>query len=237
MFTSSDTELQHRLSDALARVIVLRAELNDDATLGQRWHAVKEFQSRRLAATYADLLASDRYRAPCEFFLEELYGAKDFEQRDEEALRVVPKLAKMLPTRALETLVLAVDLDEMSERFDSGVARRVALPVTSESYAAAYRKVGSEAERERQIAAVSEIGRALDRLARIPMLSAMLHMMKAPAEMWGLSHLHHFLQRGFDAFAGMRGASEFLTTIARRESAINRRLFAGDADPFRPVDS
>ena len=236
MFSSSDTELQQRLGDALARVIALRAELNDDAPLRQRWHAVKEFQSRRLAATYADLLASDRYRAPCEFFLEELYGAKDFEQRDEEALRVVPKLAKMLPTRAVETLLLAVDLDEMSERFDSGVAREVALPVTSASYAAAYRMVGSVAERERQIDAVSEIGRALDKLARIPMLSAMLHMMKAPAEMWGLSHLHHFLQRGFDAFVDMRGASDFLATISRRESTINRRLFAGEADPFRPVD-
>jgi len=236
MFSSSDTELQQRLGDALARVIELRAELSGDAPLRQRWHAVKEFQSRRLAATYADLLASDRYRAPCEIFLEELYGAKDFEQRDEEALRVVPKLAKMLPTRAVETLLLAVDLDEMSERFDSGLAREVALPVTPANYAAAYRNVGSVAERERQIDAVSEIGRALDKLARIPMLSAMLHMMKAPAEMWGLSHLHHFLQRGFDAFVDMRGASDFLATISRRESTINRRLFAGEADPFRPVD-
>jgi hypothetical protein len=236
MFSSSDTELQQRLSDALGRVIALRAELSDNASLRQRWHVVKQFQSQRLAATYADLLASDRYRAPCAFFLEELYGAKDFEQRDAEALRVVPKLALMLPTRAVETLLLAVDLDEMSERFDSGLARRVELPVTPETYAAAYRKVGSEADRERQIAAVSKIGRALDKLARIPMLSGMLHMMKAPAEMWGLSHLHHFLQRGFDAFAGMRGASEFLATVERRESAINCRLFAGEADPFRPVD-
>ena len=64
----------------------------------------------------------------------------------------------------------------------------------------------------------------------------MLHMMKGPAEMWGLSHLHHFLQRGFDAFAGMGGARDFLATIRRRESTINQRLFARDPDPFRPVD-
>jgi hypothetical protein len=54
--------------------------------------------------------------------------------------------------------------------------------------------------------------------------------------MWGLSHLHHFLQRGFDAFAGMGGAREFLATIRRRESEVNRRLFARDPDPFRAVD-
>jgi hypothetical protein len=142
----------------------------------------------------------------------------------------------MLPARAVETLLLAVQLDEMSERFDSELANRLRLPVTAAGYAAAYPEVGTAAERERQIELVDEIGLALDKLARIPMLSTMLHMMKGPAEMWGLSHLHHFLQRGFDAFSGMRGAREFLATIRRRESEINRRLFARDPDPFRPVD-
>lgn len=236
MFGGADTDLQNRLADALAAVMALRGQLAADPRLSQRWRAVKQFQADRLRATYPDLLASARYSEPCEFFLEELYGARDFDQRDAEAQRVVPKLAKMLPARAVETLLLAVQLDEMSERFDSELARRVDVPVTAASYAAAYPNVASEAERERQIEIVDEIGKALDRLARIPMLSAMLHMMKGPAEMWGLSHLHHFLQRGFDAFAGMGGASDFLATIRRRESVVNRRLFAGDPEPFRPVD-
>jgi hypothetical protein len=233
MFGGADSELQQRLIDALSAVITLRARLAADPRLAERWRAVKQFQAERLRRTYADLLASDRYREPCEFFLDELYGARDFDQRDAEARRVVPKLAKMLPARAVETLLLAVQLDELSERFDSELASKVALPVTAAGYAAAYRRVGSEAERERQIELVDDIGRALDKLARIPMLSTMLHMMKGPAEIWGLSHLHHFLQRGFDAFSAMRGAREFLATIRRRESAINRRLFAGDAEPFR----
>jgi hypothetical protein len=236
MFGAADTDLQNRLAMALDAVKTLRGELAADPQLSTRWRAVKQFQADRLRATYPDLLASDRYREPCEFFLDELYGAHDFDQRDAEARRVVPKLAKMLPTRALETLLLAVQLDEMSERFDSEMARSIALPVTAASYAGVYPTVASEAERERQIEVVDEIGRALDKLARFPMLSSMLHMMKGPAEMWGLSHLHHFLQRGFDAFAGMGGAREFLATIRRRESAVNHRLFARDPEPFRPVD-
>jgi hypothetical protein len=236
MFGGADTDLQNRLASALDTVMSMRARLAADAQLSRRWRAVKQFQADRLRATYPDLLASDRYREPCEFFLEELYGAHDFDRRDAEAQRVVPKLAKMLPARAVETLLLAVQLDEMSERFDSQLAALLDLPVTAPAYAAAYPNVGSEAERERQIELVDEIGKALDRLARIPMLSAMLHMMRGPAEMWGLSHLHHFLQRGFDAFSGMGGARDFLATIRRRESAINRRLFARDPAPFRPVD-
>lgn len=236
MFGGADTDLQNRLTGALDAVMSLRGQLAADPQLSRRWRSVKQFQAERLRATYRDLLATERYREPCEFFLDELYGAHDFDRRDAEAQRVVPKLAKMLPARAVETLLLAVQLDEMSERFDSELARKLAVPVTAASYAAAYPTVGSEAERERQIELVDEIGQALDKLARIPMLSTMLHMMKGPAEMWGLSHLHHFLQRGFDAFSGMRGAREFLATIRRRESTINRRLFAGEPDPFRPVD-
>ncbi len=236
MFGAADTDLQNRLAQALDAVMTLRGQLAADAQLSRRWRAVKQFQADRLRATYPDLLASDRYREPCEFFLQELYGAQDFDRRDAEAQRVVPTLAKMLPRRALETLLLAVQLDEMSERFDSEMGRKITLPVTASNYAEVYPTVASEAERERQIEVVDDIGKALDKLARYPMLSTMLHMMKGPAEMWGLSHLHHFLQRGFDAFVAMGGATEFLATIRRRESAVNHRLFAREPDPFRPVD-
>jgi hypothetical protein len=236
VFGTATPATQKKLTDALGRVIDLRARLHADAELGARWLAVKHFQSERLARTYSDLLASDRYRESCEFFLEELYGARDFEQRDAEAQKVVPRLARMLPARAIETLLLAVELDELSEDLDAGVARVVRTPVSVQRYAEAYREVGNEKQREHQIELVHEIGRALDRLARIPMLAPMLGMMKGPAEAWGYGHLHHFLYRGFHAFAAMGGAGEFLGTIKRRELAINTRLFAGEPDPFRPVD-
>lgn len=236
VFGTASPATQKKLTDALGRVIGLRARFHSDTDLKRRWLAVKEWQSERLASTYADLLASKRYRESCEFFLEELYGARDFEQRDQEAHRVVPKLARMLPARAIETLLKAVELDELSEDFDVDLARRVEMPITAARYAEAYRQVGSRGEREHQVELVHEIGRTLDRLARIPMLAPMLAMMKGPAEAWGYGHLHHFLHRGFHAFAGMGGADEFLGTIRRRELAINARLFDRDPDPFRAVD-
>ena len=93
MFGAASAATQKKLTDSLGRVIAMRARLHADAVLGARWLAVKRFQSQRLARTYADLLASERYRESCEFFLEELYGPKDFEQRDQEVQRVVPRLA------------------------------------------------------------------------------------------------------------------------------------------------
>ena len=225
-----------KLADALGRVIALRAELETDAQHKKRWLALKQWQIKRLRATYADLLATDRYRAAAEFFLEELYGAQDVDRRDAEAQKVAPKLASLLPARAVNALLLAVQLEEMAERFDIEMARTIELPITEENYAEVYRATGSRTERVEQIELAERIGKALEKLAKVPMLSTMLHMMKAPAAMWRLSHLHRFLQRGFDAFVGMRGAREFLQTTNRRELAINERLFAGDPDPFRPVE-
>ena len=224
-----------RLSEALLRVIALRENFDAHPELALPWKEVKHWQSRRLRRTYPDLFAQPRYRVAGEFFLNEIYGARDFSQRDREALRVVPKLARMLPERAVETLLLAVELDEMSEQLDARVAGKIVLPVDDRSYAAAYVAAGTPAERRAQIEHVERIGRALEKLARVPLLTGMLHLMRAPAEAAGLSHLHHFLQRGFDAFKAMGPAGEFLGTIMRRETALMDRLFAGDPAPFRDL--
>jgi hypothetical protein len=221
---------KERLSAGLAQVIELRRALRADAPLAERWLAVKHWQSSRLARTYPDLLASKRHRPACEFFLDEIYGAKDFESRDQEALRVVPKLALMLPERAVETMALAVELDATSESLDARLARAIRLPVDVEGYARAYRATGTVDERRLQIDTIVRIGLTLEKLARIPLLSVMLHMMRAPAEAAGFGHLHRFLQNGFDAFQFMGPAGEFLRTINERETALMTALFAGRTD-------
>jgi hypothetical protein len=218
---------KQRLAEALTRVIALRRSLQANAAIAERWRAVKRYQAERLARTYADLLNTTRYQAAARFFLEDLYGEKDFEQRDREALRIVPKLAVMLPDRAVETMALAVELDELSEVLDARVAAQLQLPIDDTSYAEAYRRAGTRPERERQIAMVDSIGHTLDRLARMPLLAGMLHLMRGPAEAAGLQHLQQFLMRGFDSFRAMRGAGEFLDIVRERESALMRQIFEG----------
>lgn len=234
--TTAPDSVPARLAAALGRVIALRDQFDAHPELAAPWLEVKRWQSRRLRRTYADLFAQARYAEAGEFFLNELYGAKDFSQRDREALRVVPKLARMLPARAVETLLLAVELDETSEQLDARVASHIVLPVTDASYAAAYFAAGTPSERRAQIEHVDRIGRTLERLARVPLLSGMLHLMRAPAEAAGLSHLHSFLQSGFDAFRAMGSAQEFLDTIFRRETQLMERLFGGDPEPFRDLE-
>lgn len=228
-----------RLRAAVANVTALRGAARADPVLAQDRLLVRAWQADRLARTYPDLLASPRFGPAAAFFLSDLYGPKDFAARDEAVGRIIPTLTRMLPAAALETIALAVELDGLSEALDVQVSRLLrgeqpsahAIEVTERGYAAAYRR-GSKADRERQIELVGRIGSALDRLARKPLIPAALRLMETPARAAGLGALQEFLADGFEAFRNMRGADEFLATIAARETLINDRLFAGTPQPF-----
>lgn len=209
----------------------LRLAAAADTVHGRRRDRLREWQAARLARTHADLLASPLYGVAASFFLDELYGPKDFSERDAEVERILPLMTSMLPVSGLRTLLLAVEVDALSERFDAAMVGALgsALDRTlSESaYAAAYCEVGDRAGRLLQIRLVGETGEALDALARKPFVRGALKMMHGPAHLAGLGELHAFLERGFEAFKSMRDASEFLETIVTRERAIAVALFAG----------
>ena len=128
-------------------------------------------QAARLAQTHADLLGSPRYARAATFFLSDLYGEKDFSERDAEVERILPLMTSMLPVSGLRTLLLAVEVDALSERFDAAMVQvlgdRLDPPTLSEAaYAEAYRAVGDRAGRETQIRLIGETGEALEALAR-----------------------------------------------------------------------
>jgi hypothetical protein len=194
---------------------------------------VKAWQAGRLARTYADLAASVRYAKATGFFLGDLYGAKDFSGRDEAMLRIYPVMVRTLPRGAVQTAALAIEVDALSEELDRRVAAALAAgPVSEDSYAQAYRRAGTRAERARQIELIDAVGRRLDVLVTKPMVYAMLKLMRRPAKFAGLQDLQVFLEKGFEAFRHMGGAEEFLATIAGRETEILNRLFSAQPRPF-----
>jgi hypothetical protein len=194
---------------------------------------LKDWQSRRLARTYAELSAQKRYAKATRFFLEDLYGPKDFSDRDTEMMRIMPVMSRVLPASAVETAALAIELDALSEELDQKVAARLAAgPITDAAYAAAYRNAPERAERERQVDLIDAVGHRLDALVKRPLVERLLGLMRKPARMAGLSDLQDFLERGFAAFKDMDGADEFLAALRARELAILNRLFSGEKDPF-----
>jgi hypothetical protein len=197
--------------------------------LAERVRAVKAYQHRRFAHTYADLLDVPRYAEATRFFLDDLYGPHDFTDRDAQFARVVPALVRLFPGNVVHTVRLLSQLHALSERLDSGMA--TALPteeIDARAYQRAWRATGERGDRLRQIELMLEIGHALDRYTSSLLLGRTLRMMRGPARAAGLSSLQKFLESGFDAFKAMKGASGFLSTIEQRERALVDRLFADE---------
>lgn len=213
----------------LRAVEAQRRRRQADAVLGARVQAVKRFQHARFTRTYVDLLSQPRYGRATRFFLDELYGPHDFAQRDEQFARVVPALVRLFPHEIVATVRCLAELHALSESLDSAMA--MAMPagdLDRAGYVAAWQAVGQVEQRERQIALMLEIGQALDRYTRKPLLRHSLRMMRLLAQAAGLAALQGFLESGFDTFREMRGAEDFLRTVATRERALAAALFAGD---------
>jgi hypothetical protein len=101
------------------------------------------------------------------------------------------------------------------------------------SYAQAYRTVGLPRLRGHQIGLIHRVGQGLGTALRMPKVGSLLRFSRLPAKAAGFGELQGFLERGFDAFAQLGDIDGFLDQIDRSERAISRRLFAGEADPFR----
>jgi hypothetical protein len=224
-------EAARTIRDAVRKVSDLRQSAGSDPLLRQSLGEVKRLQSRRFSGTYADLLHGGTYATPARFFLEELYGERDYTQRDEQFARIAGAIEKLFPAQVGETAARLAQVHALTEDLDLDLARCWLASSGPEAmrYAAAWRAMGREPDRQLQLRAVVDLGHDLARLTRAPGLRTMLRMMRGPATAAGLAALQSFLESGFDTFAGMarqRGAAEtFLQTVTQREQHLLQLLF------------
>ena len=214
----------------LRAVGVERARRANSPALAADVLAIKKYQQRRFAHTYADLLASARHGPAARFFMEELYGPQDFTRRDSQFARVVPALVHVFPQEIVDVVSTLGELHALSEALDTRMGNELpgeAAHVDAASYGAAWRATGGLPRRNKQIALTLKVGTALDLLTRKPLLRTSLRLMRGPAHAAGLKELQKFLEAGFDTFKAMHGATEFLALVDEREKHLVSALFAG----------
>ncbi len=198
--------------------------------LHEKVGALKTYQQRRFALTYADLLASDRYGPAARYFLAELYGPSDFTSRDAQFAAVAPTVAQLFPEDIAATVATLSELHALSETLDSAMGLELeSASVTRAGYIRAWQRVGRAPDRERQVALTLAIADRLDRFTRQPLFRTGLHLMRGPALAAGLSDLQRLLEDGFDTFRALHGADEFIGWVGERERALAAALFAADA--------
>jgi hypothetical protein len=231
-------QASEEIRDALTRVAALRQQASGHTALAKSLQTIKQLQAQRFAATYADLLADPVFAPSARFFLEELYSAQDYSDRDAQFARVAVAIERTFPDAVVATVLSLAQLHRQTEELDMAMAQQWRTEKNSTQarlYLGSWRKVDQRSLRQWQLNTVLEIGQTLGRLTRKPGLRTMLKVMRRPAKLAGLESLQHFLESGFDHFAGMARKPEaiaaFLGTIRTRETTWINQLF--DADPAR----
>ncbi|MDD2919702.1 hypothetical protein [Rhodoferax sp.] len=226
----------NQIRESIARVVALRQEVADQPDLALALHTVKHVQAQRFAGTYQDLFRSASYAACANFFLEELYSAKNFAERDAQFARIAGALQRTFPQQVVATAVALAELHQLTEELDLAMALNWPLQPGlpgEQAYVRAWRAVGRREDRLWQLDTVLHIGQELGQLTRKPGLLLMLKMMRKPAQLAGLGSLQNFLESGFNTFSGLARnngtVDSFLDTVKTRESAWIARLF--DAQP------
>ena len=224
------------IRDAVMHVTQIRQTAAETPGLASAVSAVKQFQARRFAGTYFDLLQSEQYRSAAIYFLQELYSEKDYSQRDTQFGRIAGALERLFPEQVVQTAVSLAQLHRLTEDLDLAMAQhwlRLADQAQVMRYVKAWRCVGRRDERNTQLNTVLSVGHELDRLTRTRGLRMMLKMMRKPAHLAGMGSLQQFLESGFDTFAEMArqgdGARHFLATVREREAALIDGLFDASA--------
>ena len=225
-----------QITEALQHVTELRRAAQGNPALLNALSDVKQLQSRRFAGTYSDLLTQVPYQAAALFFLAELYGDKDYSQRDEQFSKISTGLEHFFVAPLMAAAVSLAQLHSLTESLDMAMAQHwLEDPNTDEAarYVRAWRKVNRRPDRLHQLMKVIELGRVLERITRKPGLQLVLRMMRRPAFLAGLSDLQQFLESGFTAFHAMSQSPEvtayFLDAIQAREFSMITMLFDADA--------
>lgn len=235
--TPSSRDAAHLLTN-LSKAAPGKRQIVEAEGLSPEIVQLRTWQTERLTHTYADLLASKRYRPASLFFLNDIYGPQDFSQRNADLERFHQGVSRVLPERAVSILTDAVTLYQLSERLDYDMARvlfhdlGVGETITAEKYGEAYRMLDNRADRLRQIELVDQIGHGVDKLIKIPFIGATLKVAHTPANLAGWGELQGFLERGYAAFKHMKDVNGFLRPVVERETRILEALYSGADDPF-----
>ena len=229
-------------SDRLARLMGRHQALHDPAVEPRNqspWLAeLRRWQSARPKRSYGRFLHHPRRRPAAGFFLTDVYGERDFSRRDSDIARVLPMMRRLLPDKLLGTVADAIELGVGTQtlaRSMDDVRQRLALRrrrLDEALYAEAYRQVGDQAARARQIALIGKVGRGFGKALKLPGVAALLAFSRGPAKLAGLSELQGFLERGFGAFETLGDVEDFIREIELEESGLSQRLFAGAPAAF-----
>jgi hypothetical protein len=191
--------------------------------------ALQVFQSNRLRRDFCDLAAIKMYEPVGEFFFNELYGPRDFSQRDNDArrlqhfLHIVPGVHLTDIEEILELISITADLDDDLTRLL--IAGGAPINFDEQLYEHFYRQADNYAERDRQLSLIRNCLLNVYRLSRSHLLGMGLESSGLLARLAGFEAGHTFLLQGYRALRDVSEIDHFAITIYNRERERLDRIF------------
>lgn len=190
---------------------------------------LQRLQSQRLRRDHADLAAEPQYHRIAEFFFEEIYGPRDFSDRDEQARRL-HHFVGLAPGVVIRDVEQVLDLLDITNQLDEQVVARLAetgAPADFDEalYEQAYREVDAYEARRRQLALVRDALYNVYKLARRPLMDVVLHRTQGLAQAMGMADIHRFLLVGYESIKPVRDIHRFVETICVREESRLDRIY------------
>jgi hypothetical protein len=191
--------------------------------------ALQIFQSSRLRRDYRDLAEIEQYKQVGEFFFTEIYGPRDFSERDNGARRL-QQFLHLVPGVVAEDVEQVLELLELTNQLDTQLAQLLIdggapLHFSEEEYETAYRQQENYDERLTQLNLIDQSLRNVFRLSHIGLLGAALRRTKLVARLAGIEAIHQFLLRGYEALRVVTDIEQFARTIYERELERLDRIY------------
>lgn len=198
-------------------------------TLKQYRLALQIFQSNRLRRDYSDLAAIPQYEPVGEFFFTEMYGPRDFSDRNAGA-RKIQHFLHILPGVRLRDIEEVLDLLDLTVRLDDGLAqlmisRDTGVDFDEATYEQIYREADNYDERFRQLELIRKSLYNVFHLSRSQLLGIGLHRSRLVARLAGIEAAHTFLVKGYDALHGVTDIDLFAHTVYDRELLRLNRIY------------
>ncbi len=194
---------------------------------------LQTFQSDRLRRDHADLAAEPQFRDIAEFFFAEIYGPRDFTNRDAQARRL-HAIVGYLPGVALKDVESVLQLLELTQRLDDTLLAALRQlghdgdALDAATYDCAYRLADNYDRRVEQLELIRASMYRVHDLTMRPLFGAALARVQPIAQLAGLGEIVHFLALGYRAVKPVREIHRFVETIIMREHDLLDRVYARD---------
>lgn len=199
----------------------LHVEYLHDPRFLQQYDRFTRWQLSYLLPFFNDLHAQTGYAEAIDFTMSDLAGV-GISDRDRDLERAAPAITRMLPLHALETIAAAAEMNARVLEINIAICRCLlthgALPeeISEVDYCTACRRASSLQECAELVHLITNLGRTLKTLVRIPILGLTLRAMRGPAHAAGFGALQDFLEKGYTTFRAIPDIEHFLQQIDER---------------------